>query len=135
MINNYPSVGKYLPKFFSANIYLFKVKNGNPRKIYESCSKLTVKTPERRQWRRSGVFVFNFEQILHNVPMFASLTLNKWIPAGSNLQLHKRYTLANQLTFWAKKLYCNFWDWVLNTPLLNWVINEREHHSTKHLSH
>ena len=23
----------------------------------EICSKLTIKTPERRQWRRSGVFV------------------------------------------------------------------------------
>ena len=32
----------------SANIYLFKVNNGNTRKKYEICSKLTVKTPERR---------------------------------------------------------------------------------------
>ena len=31
----------------------------------EICSKLTKKTLERRQWRRSGVFVFNFEQIWH----------------------------------------------------------------------
>ena len=35
------------------------------------------------------------------------------------LQLHKKYTLAKQLTFWAKKLYCNVWEWVLNTLLLN----------------
>ena len=27
------------------------------------CSKLTLKTPERRHWRRSGVFIFNFEHI------------------------------------------------------------------------
>ena len=26
---------------------------------------VTIKTPERRQWRRSGVFIFNFEHILH----------------------------------------------------------------------
>ena len=26
------------------------------------CSKLTMKTPERRQWCRSGVFIVNFEQ-------------------------------------------------------------------------
>ena len=128
-------MGKCLPKFYSANIYLFKVKNGKPRKIYESCSKLTIKTPEWHQWRRSGVFIFNFEQILHIVPMFASLTLNKQIPAGSYLQLYKKYTPANQLTFWAKKLSCNVWDWVLNTPLLNYVTNKREHHATKHLSH
>ena len=25
------------------------------------CSKLTIKTPERRQWRRSGVFIVDFE--------------------------------------------------------------------------
>ena len=29
----------------------------------EICSKLTIKTPERRQRRRSGVFIVNFEYI------------------------------------------------------------------------
>ena len=29
----------------------------------EICSKLTIKTPEQRHWRRSSVFVVNFEQI------------------------------------------------------------------------
>ena len=33
---------------FSANIYLFKANNRNTRKRYEICSKLTIKTPERR---------------------------------------------------------------------------------------
>ena len=32
----------------SANIYLFKVCSRNPRKRCEVCSKLTIKTPERR---------------------------------------------------------------------------------------
>ena len=32
-----------------ANIYLFKVNNRNTRKRCETCSKLTIKTPERRQ--------------------------------------------------------------------------------------
>ena len=32
----------------AANIYLFKVKNRNPRKSCEMCSNLTVKTPKRR---------------------------------------------------------------------------------------
>ena len=31
----------------------------------EICSKSTIKTPERREWRRSGVFIVNFEQISH----------------------------------------------------------------------
>ena len=33
---------------FPANIYLFKVNNRNTRKRCEICSKLTIKTPERR---------------------------------------------------------------------------------------
>ena len=30
-------------------------------KKHEICSKLTIKTPERRYWRRSGVFIVYFE--------------------------------------------------------------------------
>ena len=40
-----------------ANIYLFKISNISTRKWYELSSKLTIKTPERRQWRRSSVFI------------------------------------------------------------------------------
>ena len=29
------------------------------------CSKLTIKIPERRQWRHSGVFIVNFKRISH----------------------------------------------------------------------
>ena len=35
--------------------------------------KLTIKTPERRQWRRSGVFIVNFEHIAHLVLVFLLL--------------------------------------------------------------
>ena len=45
-----------------ASNYKFKV-NRYRRKRYEICSKLTIKTPERRQWRRSGVFA-NFEHVI-----------------------------------------------------------------------
>ena len=45
-----------------ANIYLInKVNNRNTRKSCELCSKLTIKTPERRQWR---AFIIKFEHIL-----------------------------------------------------------------------
>ena len=44
-------------------IYLLKVNNRNSRARCEICSKLTIKTSERRQWRRSGVFIVNFEHI------------------------------------------------------------------------
>ena len=40
---------------YPANIYLFKVHNRNTRERCGICLKLTIKTPERRQWRRSGV--------------------------------------------------------------------------------
>ena len=59
-----------------AGIYLFKVDNRNTRTRCEICSKLTIKTPERRQWRRSGVFIVNFEHISHLVLVFLLLTLN-----------------------------------------------------------
>ena len=45
-----------------AGIYLLNVNNRNTRTRYEICSKLTIKTPERRQWGRSNVFIVNFEQ-------------------------------------------------------------------------
>ena len=41
------------------NIYLFKFNNKITRKRCEICSELTIKTPKRRQWRRSGVFIVN----------------------------------------------------------------------------
>ena len=47
------------------NIYLHKVNNRNTRKRYEICSKLIIKTPERRQWRGPGVFIVHFEHISH----------------------------------------------------------------------
>ena len=30
------------------------------------CSKLTIEIPERRQWRRSAVFIVNFEHIVNS---------------------------------------------------------------------
>ena len=46
-----------------AGIYLLKVNNRNSSTKCEICSKLTIKTPEQCQWRRSGVFIVNFEHI------------------------------------------------------------------------
>ena len=60
-----------------AGIYLLKVNNRNTRARCEICSKLTINTPERRHWRRSGVFIVNFEHISNLVLVFLLLTLNK----------------------------------------------------------
>ena len=57
-----------------AGIYLFKVNNRNTR---TSCSKLKTKTPERSHWRRSGVFIVEFEHISHLVLVFLLLTLSR----------------------------------------------------------
>ena len=48
----------------------------NPRIRYEICSKLIIKTPERYHLRRPGVFIVNFEHILHRGLVFPLLTLN-----------------------------------------------------------
>ena len=63
-------------KGWRKRIYLLKVNNRNTRTRCEICSKLTIKTPEWRQYRRSGVFIVNFEHISHFVLMFLLLTLN-----------------------------------------------------------
>ena len=60
-----------------AGIYLLKVNNRNTRTRREICSKLTIKMPEWRQWRRSGVFIVNFEDISHLVLVFLLLTLSR----------------------------------------------------------
>ena len=59
------------------NIYLFKVNNGNTRERCEICSELTIETPEQRQWRRSDVFILNFEHISHLFLVFLLLPLNQ----------------------------------------------------------
>ena len=51
------------PSNFPFGNYLFKVNSRNTRIRCEICSKLIIKTPERRQWRPSGVFIVNFEHI------------------------------------------------------------------------
>ena len=42
-----------------------KLKVETLEQRYEICSKLTIKTPKRRHWRRFGVFIVNFEYISH----------------------------------------------------------------------
>ena len=56
---------------------MFTVNNWNPRAVGEICSKLTIKTPERRYWRHSSGFICNLEQVSHIVLVFPLLTLNK----------------------------------------------------------
>ena len=42
-----------------------EVNRGNASTTKEACSKLTIKTSQRRQWPRSSVIIINFEQSSH----------------------------------------------------------------------
>ena len=61
---------------YQAGNYLLKINNRNTIARCEIYSKFTIKTPERRQLRRSGVFIVNFEHISQSVLVFLLLTLN-----------------------------------------------------------
>ena len=70
-IKNINYMAKLYDKFIPAGN--FNV-NRNTRTRCQICSNLTIKTPERRQWRCSGVFIVNFEHISHLVLVFQLLT-------------------------------------------------------------
>ena len=67
----------YIQTVYPAGNCMFKVNNRHTRTRSEICSKLTIKTPQRRQWRRSGVFIVNYEHISHLVLVFLLLTLSR----------------------------------------------------------
>ena len=56
---------------------MFKIINRNTKTRCKTCSKLTKKIPEGRQWRRSGAFIVKFEQISQLVLVFLLLTLSR----------------------------------------------------------
>ena len=113
---------------FSAGIYLPKFKNRNVRTSCEICSKFTIKTPERRQWRRSGVFIVNIEHISHLFLMFLLLTLNMQLPAGFSLSVNACHifiylSCASYNIFFSKDcgtLKFNAISWSLSS-LLPWM--------------
>ena len=67
-------------------IQLFKVNNKNTRKRGEICSKLTIMTPERLQWRSSGVFIINLEHIPYLFLVLLLLTLSRKLLTGLRLR-------------------------------------------------
>ena len=67
---------------FPANINLFKTENRNSRKRCKIYSKLKIKTPTRRQRRRPGVFIVDFEHILRLFLVFLFLALNGYMFAS-----------------------------------------------------
>ena len=49
------------------------INNRNTRERCKICSKLIIKAPEQCHWRRSGVFIINFEHILHLVLVISTV--------------------------------------------------------------
>ena len=71
------SACNFTKKFFSQYKFTYsKVNNRSTRTSCEICSKLSLKTTERRQWHRSGVFIVNFKHISNLVLVFLLLTSN-----------------------------------------------------------
>ena len=66
-----------IPADINLFINLFKVHNRNTRTKCEICSKLTIRTPERRLLYPSGVFIVNFEHISHLALVVLLLTLSR----------------------------------------------------------
>ena len=73
---------------FAAGKYFFKVNNRDTRTKCKICSKLTIKTTERRHSARSEVFIVNSEHISHFVLVFL-LTLSRSITARLPLTIKK----------------------------------------------
>ena len=99
---------------FPANIYLFKVNNRNTGTNCEICSKLTIKAPEQCYWRRSVVFIVNFEHISHLFLVLLLLTSNKEMLAKFPLKIIKRFTTYGLIVSWqCKKYHISTWWWEL----------------------
>ena len=63
---------------------LVKSQNKNTSKRSEICSKLTIKTSERRHWSYSGVYIVKFDHVLH-LFVFLLLNLDSFVLAISSL--------------------------------------------------
>ena len=57
----------HISVIYPAGNYMFKVNNTNFR----------TRTLKRHQWRRSGIFIINFEHISHLLLVFLLLTLSR----------------------------------------------------------
>ena len=73
----------------------FKVVNRNTRASCKVCSRLTIKTPEQRHWRCSGVFIVSFEHISQLALVLLLLILSKLMPAGYEILTSMKYLDSN----------------------------------------
>ena len=72
---------------------LVSSNNRNTRKKCEICLVFTINTPVQRQWRRPGVFFFNFEHISHLSLLFLLLNLNRLMFATQKTLTYSKSTI------------------------------------------
>ena len=89
-----------------ADIYLFKVKIGSTRTIYEIHSKLTIKTPARSHWRIFRIFIANFEQT-SQFSCVSVVNLYNWMLTGKDctnnfLPFHHIAVICKQILCYIK---------------------------------
>ena len=98
------------PIIFPVDIYLLKVNNINSRAGCEICSKLTIKTPERQQWRRFGSFLLSLN-IFHFFSSASTVNFEHLIATGcgsfkTNIKLTHFRPMLSFYTPW-KVLWCS----------------------------
>ena len=74
------------------------------------------------QWRRSGVFIVNFEHISHIFLVFLMLTLNKQMLARKFNIFDSYCYLRHCTSFWAVAVYTFNWPVVNLFQKLGWIV-------------
>ena len=98
----YLSLWELIPAIPASFHYLLRVNDRKTTTRCQICSKLTIKTPKGRQWRRSGVFIVSFEHVSHLVLVFLLLTLNKYLAPGTWIYKGVFRTLSDIMELFAK---------------------------------
>ena len=87
-IKIWEGVASHKVRLFPVAIYMFKVNNRNTRARCEICLNCCF-----------GVYIVNFEHILHLVLVFLLLTLNMQMPTGLLKTLGERVLVNNLLEY------------------------------------
>ena len=90
------SKGNMLTNICSSKHLTVNSTNRNTKTKCEICSKLTIRIPERRRWRRFGTGIVNFENIFHTF---------FWVLIFDFEQVNKGNVLSGFFLFF----YCSFW--------------------------
>ena len=69
------------------------VGDGGTGAVCGVCSGLAVKTPERRHWRRPGVFIVDFGRGWRIVLVFLLWTLGRLMPAVGITNFNDKFSL------------------------------------------